>query len=77
MKQQEGKDIALFGGANLLASVLDLQLVDELEISFIPVLLGKGKPMVDVLKQKLWLELIHHRSYSNGTIKVNYKVRYQ
>ena len=77
MKQQEGKDIALFGGANLLASVLDLQLVDELEISFIPVLLGKGKPIVDVLKQKLWLELIHHRSYSNGTIKVNYKVRYQ
>ena len=40
LKQQEGKDIALYGGASLLASLLDLGLVDEISISFIPVLLG-------------------------------------
>ena len=74
IKQQEGKDIAVFGGASLLASLLDLQLVDEINISFIPVLLGQGKPMVDVLKQKVWLKYVSSRSYSNGTISVTYEV---
>jgi dihydrofolate reductase len=36
LRRQEGKDIAVFGGANLLASLLNLELVDELSISFIP-----------------------------------------
>ena len=49
IKNKQGKDIAVFGGASLLASLLDLDLVDEMAVSFIPVLLGKGIPMVDVL----------------------------
>jgi len=76
LKQQPGKDIALYGGANLLASLLNLQLVDELYISFIPVLLGKGKPMVDVLNEKVWLQFNNSRRYENGTLIVNYAVRY-
>lgn len=44
LKKQKGKDIAVFGGAGLLASLLELQLVDEISISVIPVLLGSGKP---------------------------------
>lgn len=76
IKQQPGKDIAVYGGANLLASLLNLQLVDELSISFIPVLLGKGKPMVDVLTEKVWLRFNNSRRYENGTLIVNYTVDY-
>ncbi|HEY1023237.1 MAG TPA: dihydrofolate reductase family protein [Flavisolibacter sp.] len=76
IKQQPGKDIALYGGANLLASLLNHQLVDELSISFIPVLLGKGKPMVDVLTEKVWLRFNNSRRYENGTLIVNYAVGY-
>ena len=76
LKEREGKDIALFGGANLLASFLDLRLVDEIAISFIPVLLGAGKPMVDVLKQKVWLSFLNSKRYGNGTLRVNYAVNY-
>jgi dihydrofolate reductase len=76
IKQQPGKDIALYGGANLLASLLNRQLVDELSISFIPVLLGKGKPMVDVLNEKVWLRFNNSRRYENGTLIVNYAVCY-
>jgi dihydrofolate reductase len=76
MKEQEGKDIALFGGARLLASLLDLRLVDEIVISYIPVLLGKGRPMVDVLNEKVWLSLSRTHTYSNGTLKAFYDVRY-
>jgi dihydrofolate reductase len=77
LKQQVGKDIALFGGASLLASLLDLQLVDELTISIIPVLLGKGKPMVDVLKEKCSLQLTHTKQYGNGTVQLFYKPLYK
>src|SRR5688572_24974763 len=35
MRSADGKDIAVFGGAGLLASLLDLDLIDELSISVI------------------------------------------
>ena len=76
LKNQTGKDIAVWGGASLLASLLDLQLVDELSISFIPVLLGRGKPMVDVLRDKVWLQFLRSRRYENGTIIISYGVKY-
>ena len=76
LKQEDGKDIALFGGALLLASLLDLQLVDEISIAVIPVLLGSGKPMVAALKEKVWLEYATSKTFRNGTIQLTYKVNY-
>ena len=40
IKNEAGKDIAVFGGAGLLASLLNAGLVNEIAISIIPVLLG-------------------------------------
>jgi dihydrofolate reductase len=76
IKQLEGKDIALYGGASLLASLLNLQLVDEFIVTTIPVLLGKGKPMVGVLTENVGLQLLHYKSYSNGTLQATYAVQY-
>jgi dihydrofolate reductase len=76
LKQQQGKDMAVFGGAGLLTSLLNLKLVDELSISFIPVLLGSGKPMVSVLDEKVWLSFINSKRYGNGTLSVTYAVNY-
>jgi len=75
LKQQTGKDIAVFGGANLLAFLLNCELVDELSISFIPVLLGEGKPMVDVLNSHVWLELKDSRTFKNGTVQLTYTIK--
>jgi dihydrofolate reductase len=77
IKQQPGQDIAVFGGASLLASLLNEELVDEISLSIIPVLLGEGKPMVDVLTKKVWLTYLKSRVYSNGTIQIDYAVKYQ
>ena len=74
MKQREGKDIAAFGGAGLLTSLLNQGLVDELSISIIPVLLGAGKPMVNFLDKRLSLSLIKTHVYSNGTVNLTYQV---
>lgn len=74
IKQQPGKDIALFGGAGLLSSLLNENLVDEISISIIPVILGAGKAMVNINTKRTWLKFIHNRNFSNGTLQVTYKV---
>lgn len=76
LKQQPGKDIAVFGGAGLLASLLDGELVDEISFSIIPVLLGGGKPMVEALGKRVWLEYKSSKTYGNGTVALTYNVIY-
>jgi len=75
IKKYDGKDIAVYGGANLLSSLLDLNLVDELTMSIIPIVLGQGKPMVDILKQRVYLTLIETHKFSSGTVQLIYHVR--
>ena len=76
IKNTPGKDIAVYGGADLLTSLLKLHLIDELAISFIPVLLGAGKPMVSMLDDKVWLKLTKTKTYKNGTVVLTYSVKY-
>jgi len=74
IKEKDGKDIAVYGGANLLSSLLDLNLVDELNMSIIPIILGQGKPMVDILKKRVYLTLIETMKFSSGTVQLIYQV---
>ena len=75
LKRKQGKEIALYGGADLLASFLDYELIDEISMTVIPILLGNGKPMVSILKNRVWLTLVETKSFANGNVIVTYKVR--
>ena len=75
IKEQDGKDIAVYGGANLLSSLLDLNLVDELNMSVIPVVLGEGKPMVNILKQRAYLTLVDTKKFPSGIVQLIYQVK--
>ena len=75
IKEQGGKDIAVYGGANLLSSLLDLNLIDELNMSVIPVVLGEGKPMVNVLKQRVYLTLVDTKNFLSGTVQLIYQIK--
>ncbi len=72
IKKEKGKDIAVFGGGELLTSLLNLDLVDEISLAIIPVLLGKGIPFVREINKKLSLTLIGSKIYSNGTAQLTY-----
>lgn len=74
IKIEQGKDIALFGGGELLTSLLNLDLVDEISMMVIPVLLGSGIPMVKELSKRVELDLTDTKKYLNGTIQLNYSV---
>ncbi len=52
LKNQEGKDIWLFGGANLTTTFMNEGLVDEMWLGMVPVVLGAGKPLFQDIKQR-------------------------
>lgn len=75
LKEQDGKDIAVYGGANLLGWLLNLNLVDELHFSLMPVLIGSGKPMIEGLQERKRLDLYEVKTFPSGVVKLFYNVK--
>ena len=46
LRAEPGRNIWLFGGGSLFASLLAADLVDDIEMALMPVLLGGGTPLV-------------------------------
>ena len=76
IKNSEGRDIWLFGGADLATSFLEHKLIDELWLSVHPVILGAGKPLFHSLPGKVSLELTGHKIFSTGLVSLKYKPVY-
>ena len=73
LKQQPGKDLAIFGSANLTATLMHLGLVDELRIMVNPVILGQGTPLFKGVTEKVDLKLINTRVFRNGNVLLYYQ----
>jgi dihydrofolate reductase len=74
LKAQTGKDIWLFGGSALFRSFLDRALVDSVEVSIIPVLLGAGVPLLSPPYSPAKLGLSSHRVYQSGRLSLVYSM---
>ena len=72
IKNESGKDIWLFGGASLTASLLNLGLVDEISLAVHPVILGRGKPLFSNVENRIALTLIDTKTYSSGLVFLTY-----
>ncbi len=75
IRNQEGKDIWLFGGASLTTSLMKLGFVDEFSLAVHPILLGKGKPMFQHIDDRIRLELMDSKTYSTGLVLLTYAVK--
>ncbi len=73
LKQQPGKDLALFGSANLMSTLMQLDLIDEHRVMVNPVILGSGNPLFKRTKDKLNLKLIRTRTFGNGNVLLCYQ----
>ena len=73
LKQQQGRDLAIFGSANLMVSLLQMGLVDELRIMVNPVVLGNGKPLFKGIHDTLNLKLIKTRTFRSGNVLLYYQ----
>jgi dihydrofolate reductase len=74
LKSREGKNIFIDGGAQLVNELLRLQLIDEMVISYIPVLLGEGISLFQGnLPETKW-KLVSVKSFDTGLVQVKYKL---
>ncbi|MDF1561474.1 MAG: dihydrofolate reductase family protein [Deltaproteobacteria bacterium] len=65
-----GKDVYLDGG-NLVRQALAAGLVDELTLTFIPLLLGEGLRLFDALVERNRLQFTSHASMEGGLLQVS------
>lgn len=72
IKDEEGKDIWLCGGADILKSFAELDLIDEYVFCVHPVVLGGGKPVFRNVNTRINLKLNDQDTRRNGIIHVKY-----
>ena len=75
LKEQTGKDIAIFGSSDLAVTFIDLGLIDEFRIMVNPVVLGEGKTLFSGIKSKLDLNLIKTRTFQSGNVLLYYEIK--
>ena len=75
LRAGDGKDIWLSGGGELFRSLLAAGLVDRVEVSLIPVLLGGGIPLLPSPAGRATLTLRTQRHYEKtGTVGLEYDI---
>jgi dihydrofolate reductase len=75
LKQEEGKDIWLFGGGVLFRNLLEEGLVDGVEVALVPVVLGDGLPLIPPGPTRAVLRLTDQQTYAaSGIVFLRYDV---
>lgn len=74
IKNEPGRDIWLFGGASLTASLLNLGMVDEISLAVHPIILGGGKPLFSQIDKRILLNLADTKTYSSGLVSLTYSL---
>jgi dihydrofolate reductase len=75
LRAQSRKDIWLMGGGELFRSMLAMREVDTVEVSIMPVLLGRGVPLLAPPSQGTILKLSTHKIYRSGIVSLIYDVQ--
>ncbi|WP_082034357.1 dihydrofolate reductase family protein [Cohnella kolymensis] len=73
LKQQPGKDIAIFGSGTLVSLLAPLGLIDEYRLILNPVVLGIGRPLFRNFREKLSLQLVDSKAFNSGNILLCYR----
>lgn len=73
LRQKEGKNIFVDGGAEVVTLLLKENLIDEFYISIIPVLLGNGVRLFKEERPEQKLQLISSKKFKKGLVQLHYK----
>ncbi|WP_067722534.1 dihydrofolate reductase family protein [Nocardia yamanashiensis] len=65
----DGDGVIEVGGADLAASLIPHDLIDEYQVYIAPVLLGGGTPMFPALEKRIPLRLVETRQFSTVTLQ--------
>ena len=76
LRAEPGRDIWLFGGGSLFASLLAADLVDDIGLAVMPVLLGGGVPLVSPGAPRSRLTLTRSNASPSGIVNLHYEVQH-
>ena len=72
LKSEQGKNIFIEGGAEIVNELLKLNLIDEIVISIIPILVGNGTRFFKDGRPEQLLELVSTKQFETGLVQVHY-----
>jgi dihydrofolate reductase len=75
LKQQEGRDLLIYGHGLLAETLLKHHLLDVLDLSIHPLVLGQGKQFFRQ-DETARLKLVTTKSFSKGIVKLTYEPQY-
>ena len=75
IKEQEGKDIIIFGSPRASQSLLNEGLIDEFWLFINPIILGKGMPLFKDITDTTKLKLIEAKTFPCGVIALHYETK--
>jgi dihydrofolate reductase len=75
IKAEAKKDIWLFGGGELFRSLLNEGLIDAVEVTVMPVLLGDGVQLLPQPAGRVRLQLTGQHVYPSGIVTLQYAIR--
>ena len=74
LRSQQGKDIWMMGGGELIASFLDAGEIDEFVINVIPVFIGEGIPLIAPRHRTVPLTLAASKAFEDGVVTLHYQL---
>jgi dihydrofolate reductase len=72
VKEQPGKDMQAVGGATLVSSLMNADLIDEIRVVVAPIVLGEGKPLFKDVKERHALKFLEIKPLKSGLVRLTY-----
>ncbi len=73
LKRQPGKDILIFGGADLVNALMPHYLIDEYRLMVFPVVVGSGKRLFREGSYTKALRLVETKTFGSGVVVLTYQ----
>jgi dihydrofolate reductase len=75
LKAGAGKDIFVVGGASLVSTLMNHELIEELRLVVHPLVLGRGKPLFKNVTDRHQLQLIAADPEDSGLVVLRYRTQ--
>ena len=75
LKNQDGKDMIVYGGATFVSALIKHRLIDEFHLFINPIVIGTGMPIFKEINYKQNLVLIKSKSFDCGVVVLHYVLK--
>ena len=74
IKNEPGKDMAIYGSASVVQELTNLGLIDEYQLLVFPVILGGGKALFKDIQNKVKLNLVDSKPFTKSVMFLTYEL---